>query len=131
MREYTDHPDARLRELLLQESYVLHVEATPGQLAISALFALTERHPDYAPPGPDDYLCYRRGVLVLSGVTSLEWRDQGAPPSRDATDELDHGSIDYLRYDGGQVELGGDVGQFVVDAAGMDVALVPDEPAVA
>lgn len=126
MHPYTELPG--LSELILEESYVLHVEATPAQLVFSMELALSDKHPDYQPPGPDSYLCYRRGTLILSGVSRLLWEDQGAKPSYDATGEVDHGTIDYLRFEDGRYEVGGDVGQLVVVADRIDVALLPDAP---
>jgi hypothetical protein len=126
MRDYTELPDVEIAEMLLEESYVLHVEATPGQLALSILFALTDKHPAYEPPGPDSYLCYRRGVMVFSGVTRLVWADQGIPPSHDATGELDYGNVDSMTWDDDTYRLEGSVGMLEVVARSVAVALVPE-----
>jgi hypothetical protein len=88
--------------------------------------ALTDKHPDYAPPKPDEYLCYRRGVLVFSGVTRLAWLDQHSRRPHDASGEVDYGNVDSMTWDDGTYRLEGSVGTLEIAARSVAVALVPE-----
>jgi hypothetical protein len=50
-------------------------------------------------------------VLEFGGVTGLEWVEQGSPPARDASGEVDYGHIDSMRWDRRDFELDGDWGR--------------------
>lgn len=45
----------------LEDSFVLGVTATPGLLVVDLDVVLTEDHPSYTPPPPEEHYCYRRG----------------------------------------------------------------------
>ena len=112
-----------LSQLVLEESYVLDVEARPGVVRFVVDFVLTDQHPDYRPPPPDETYCFRRGELVFSGVRDVAWSGQGTPPAHDASSEIDYGSIDSLRWEPSRYELEGDWGRMEITAAGVHVRL--------
>jgi hypothetical protein len=87
MRPYVELPG--LAEIVLEESYVLGVNAQPGELTLDVEFVLTKDHPAYAPPPPSERDHVRRGTLRLVGVERLLWEGQGARPAIDASGELD------------------------------------------
>lgn len=123
MRPYTDLPG--LAELVLEESYVLGVEAQPGVVGFVMDFVLTSQHPDYRPPAASERECFRRGTLRLVDVTRLEWTAQGAPPAVDATGQIDYGHIDSFEWHDGQFVLVGDWGRLDARAARVEVTIVP------
>lgn len=114
---------AGLAEILLEESYVLDIEAHPSRVDFRVEFVLTPGHPDYRQPSPDEAYCARHGWLRFSGVTRCLWSDQGAPPARDATGEIDFGNIDSLEWDQTQYSLEGDWGRMELTAEQVDVEL--------
>lgn len=120
---YTSRPG--LTEIYLEDSYVLAIEARPGQLRFTLEFVLTPRHPDYRPPRQDEQHCYRRGELIFGGVTALRWTGQGSPPARDATGEIDYGNIDTYEWDAASDRLTGEWGRIEVTAASVSVELNP------
>lgn len=69
MRPYTDI--APLSCILLEESYVLGITATPGEATGRLDLVLTPNHPEYRLPGPGEQYCFRRGLLGFKGVTRL------------------------------------------------------------
>lgn len=115
-----------LREIVLEDSYVLGICATPGCLRIEGEFVLTPEHPLYAPPSADENACYARGHITFAGVRRLVWENQGAPPAVDANGELDYGHIDHLRRDSDMFELEGDWGRICVSAPSVRLVLGPD-----
>jgi hypothetical protein len=121
MRSYVEI-DA-LRDVVLEESFVLNLRAEPGSLEFEAEFVLGEKHPDYRVPAADESDCFVRGTLRFRGVRSLNWEDQGAPPATDASGEIDYGHIDDLRWDDDLFELEGDWGRMRVVASVVDLEL--------
>jgi len=123
MKSYQDLPG--LEHVLLEESYVLAVAATPGVVSFVLEVVLTPEHTEYVAPELGTYLCYRDGFLEFVGVTELKWTGQGSPPAIDASGEQDYGHIEALTWDGGQYELEGDWGAISVAAA--DVRLILED----
>lgn len=119
MKPYTDIPG--FGDLVLEESFVLGVCATPTRVTIDVELALTPDHPAYVPPPPDENEAYRRGQIRFLGVRRLAWEDQGARPATDATGEIDYGHIDGLRWDGETFELEGDWGRMSLEADSAEV----------
>ncbi|WP_284987664.1 hypothetical protein [Arthrobacter sp. fls2-241-R2A-172] len=99
MGKYFEHDV--LRGFYLEDSWVLDINASRGQLVITAEFVLTEEHPSYASARPGEQYCYRKGVLVFDGVTDLTWTGQlSSRPSRDPDGSVDYGNIDSLIIEG-------------------------------
>jgi len=120
-REYQQLPG--LEAIVLEESYVLDIEAHPTTIEFAMDFVLTAEHRDYRPPLAGEMYCTRRGVLTFSGVTRCLWSDQGAPPARDATGEVDFGHIDSLLHDPAGYALEGDWGRMEVRAERVAIRL--------
>ncbi len=120
-RHYTELPG--LAEIVLEESYVLDVVATPGRLVMTADLVLTAAHPAYRPPPPHEQECYRRGTLTFTGIRRLAWSDQGQRPAIDATGEIDWDGVDRFFFTDTAYELTGNFGTIRVEADAIDVAL--------
>lgn len=114
---------SRLAIYHLEESYVLGIQARPGFLAWEMDLALNVDHPLYRPPSPNERHCYRRGRLEFSQVVELHWVEQGTPPARDATGQLDYGSIDSLDVNGSLYAITGDFGRISVTASDLSIRL--------
>ncbi len=108
----------------LEDSYVLAIMAKSGSMILNLEVVLTPEHPDYSADHPGEQHCYRRGRLVFSGVTDLNWKGQGVQPARDASGELDYGGIDsWLVESGGRHRLEGDFGVIEVIASRAEILL--------
>lgn len=119
MKPYTDI--ASLRDLVLEESFVLGISATPSCVTMDVEFALTPDHPAYVQPPSDENETYRRGQIRFVGVRRLMWDHQGGPPATDATGAIDYGHVDDLRWEGGTFELEGDWGRMKIEAGSIEV----------
>ena len=118
-----------LEDIVLEESYVLAITATPGRLVFKVDFVLTPDHPLFRPYNAvETFACFRRGELRFQAVTASQWSDQGKPPARDATGEIDYGHIDYFEWKPGCYRLEGDFG-FIEINGGDDVQVTIDEAA--
>lgn len=121
MRPYTDLPG--FDALVLEESYVLAVQASPGEVTFDVELALTPKHPAYAPPPTDETECFRVGRIRFVDVRRLAWDHQGAPPAIGASGEIDFGHIDSLLWDENTFKLEGDWGRMEVSAARVEVEI--------
>lgn len=121
MRPYTEiHA---LAPFLLEESYVLDIEAHPSSISFKMDLVLTPDHPSYAAPVPGEQHCYRRGTICFRNVERLLWVNQGAPPARDATGELDFGGVDQFEFDELGFLIEGSWGRIELRASEVDAAL--------
>ncbi|GAA3885876.1 hypothetical protein ACFYWH_42200 [Streptomyces sp. NPDC003737] len=114
---------SRLAVYHLEESYVLDIQARPGSLALEMDLALNVDHPQHKPALPGERHCYRRGTLQFSQVVDLHWVDQGTPPAKDATGELDYGTVDSLEVEGNLYVMTGDFGRISVTASDLSIRL--------
>jgi hypothetical protein len=103
-----------LRNVYLEDSYVTGIVETPGRLEFHLDLVLTECHPDYRPPGPDEQHCYRPARLTFPNVRRATWLERHVRPFTDAAGEVDYGNIDVLYEEDGRYHLEGDWGAVVV-----------------
>lgn len=125
MRDYTSIP--ALAHLVLEESWVLEITARPGVVEFDMDLIFAKDHPDLKPPREGDMYYYRTGTIQFTGVTSLTWSDQGAPPATDASGTQDYGAIDSFRWAGSTYTFDGSWGAMHIEAAAVDVTLTGPE----
>lgn len=121
MRRYVEI--SQLRDVLLEESYVLGIAATPGAVRFELDLVLTPDHAEYRPPAPGEQCCFRRGSLVFKGVTRLLWSNSGNPRAVDSSGEDDYGQIDSFEWDDAGALLGGGWGRMEIVSSIIEVAL--------
>jgi hypothetical protein len=105
-----------LQEIYLEDSYVLDVTESAGELRFDLDAVLTEAHPRWTHPKPGEQYCYLRLSLVFAGPRRVDWLRRTMRPARDASGEVDYGNIDSLTRDGKVYELTGDWGHVLVDS---------------
>lgn len=110
-----------LSELVLEESWVLGVEARPSLLVMTVDFVLTVEHPLYRVPLSHETFGTVRGSLTFEGVESLDWTGQGTPPVADLDGETVYGNIDLMSVEGDDFVLEGNFGQIRVNARNVTV----------
>ncbi|HUP69041.1 MAG TPA: hypothetical protein VM142_04410 [Acidimicrobiales bacterium] len=120
---YTSLP--QLSGFLLEESYVLDIEARPSSVSFALDLVLTPEHPHYADPAPGEQHCFRRGHIEFLGVRRLLWTAQGAPPARDASGEVDYGNIDSFNFSDLGYELEGSWGRMELQVDEVRAVLEP------
>ncbi len=127
MRAYTEIPE--LEHFVLEESWVLDISSTPGGLTIRIDLVFDKDHPELKPAPAGDVYYTRQSLLRFDGVRRLEWMDQGARPSRDASGEVDYGHIDSMLWEDDQYELEGDFGTIRLSASRVHIELLGENPA--
>ncbi len=119
-----DKAFAVLRDVLLEDSWVLSVWPADGSLAFDLDVVLTPSHPKYVGPVPGKQHDYRRAHLVVTG-DELHVDLSGAPPAIGPSDETDLGHIDtWLVEDSGRSVLEGDWGTASVVSPAVDLRFV-------
>jgi hypothetical protein len=75
---------------------------------------MTEQHPRYTPPRPDEHYSYRRVAIVFSELRSVDWIERSMKPITDADGETDYGNIDSFTLDRDQYEITGEWGHVII-----------------
>ena len=119
-----------LRELYLEDSYVLEILECPGELTFRMEFVLREGHPRYRAPRHGEKYCYERGELTFQGVTALRWLERNDVVSLDATSERDLGNVDQLYCEDGRYTACGDWGRVTFAAQNVVAELRADAGAL-
>lgn len=102
---------AGLKDVYLEDSYVLSIIDEPRSLRFTLLLVLRAQHPSYVKPTSQDRYCFRLGVLEFRDVTSVEWKARSKRRYRDADGRVDYGNIDAFFGEGeGAYHLEGDWG---------------------
>lgn len=117
MNRQSYHELPGFEQVYLEDSYVLAVMEHPACLEFSLDLVLTEQHPAYAPPGPEEQYCYRRARLLFPEATNIRWLRQNLRPYQDATGTCDYGNIDELVAVNGHYRITGDWGVVEVVSA--------------
>jgi hypothetical protein len=112
---YEDLPG--FENVYLEDSFVIDVRATPGEVVFTVEVVLLETHPLYSEPADGDQYCYRRGEVVYREVTALRWERQGLPPAIDLNNEIDYGSFDEFGSRDGQWIANGNWGDLFIESS--------------
>jgi hypothetical protein len=115
-----------LRELYLEDSYVLEIIEGTRDLTFRMEFVLREGHPRYRAPKPNEQYCYERGELTFQDVSELRWLERNDVLSFDATGERDLGNIDQLYREDGRYTASGDWGRVTFRARNVVAQLRAD-----
>ncbi|PSK98286.1 hypothetical protein CLV30_12072 [Haloactinopolyspora alba] len=107
--DYSDVP--ALADVYLEDSFVLEIVEEAGALRFTIEAVLTERHPDYRPPGPDEQYCYADAHLMFTSTTAIEWISRAAVSFTDASGETDLGNIDEMVRVDDHWRISGDWGE--------------------
>lgn len=94
MIDYTRFPS--LAGVYLEDSYVLAISETGGQLTFDLDAVLTPESQAYHPPLPGEHYCYANGRLIFPNVTSIEWVKRYDTHNTDASGQEDLGNVDIL-----------------------------------
>ncbi len=113
MKHYPELPG--FENVYLEDSWVLAVTAGPDEFRLRLDMVLTEQHPRWTPPKPDEVYCYTSASVVFSEPRSVEWTRLPGRPSTDATGETDWGNIDSFVWDGSRYGLEGDWGAVTIE----------------
>ncbi|MCA2219118.1 hypothetical protein [Jidongwangia harbinensis] len=122
---------ASLANVILEDSWILSVDASLTELTFRVDLVLAPLHPSYRQPATGQTRCYRTGTLVVVSESAVILRLSSLPPAVDAAGEVDYGHIDTFAPVGGLDNavwaLTGDWGEVLVRKPRVRVQF--DEPA--
>lgn len=104
----------------LGNSFVISWEHQGDSLRFEADFVLTPDHAMFHQVTPNEWACFKRGVLIFPNVRKIHGLKPMTEvrPAIDATGEKDYGHFDILVEQGaGKFEVSGDFGTFQIEAA--------------
>lgn len=122
MLDYTSIP--ALGHFVLEQSWVLGITARTGAVEFDIDLTFARDHPELKPPREGDMYYGRTWTIRFTGVTSLTWSGQGAPPAVDASGAEDYDAIDSFRWEGTIYDLEGSWGAMRIEAAAVEVTLI-------
>lgn len=87
-----------LQYLYFEDSYVLGIVEQDPHLIFLMDAVLTEGHPSYAPPLPENHYCFKRLAIRFEGVSNVRWGASrfGEAYSTDSDGTVDYGNMDTL-----------------------------------
>lgn len=107
-----------LKNIYLEDSFVLGIKEKNNEIEFIVDFVLTENHPLYSIPKENENYCYKKGILLFKGVTSVLWEERKKNFFFDKNNEIDYGNIDCFYFSKNNFRLSGDWGivNFKADA---------------
>ncbi len=113
--------------VLLEESIVRAVVATPQGLTVMLDAYLATTHPRWHPPVEGEWATWVPSVLTFEGVSDLTWRGGDRPPSRNADGTVDFDTLDVFTVDGDRYTLESGAGDIELTATNVMLTLQPAE----
>lgn len=98
--------------VLTTDTFVLGWHKDGDRLVFEVEASLLPSHPEYRPPGPGEWTCYRAARLVFDGVSATDGLPSSAvtPPYADTDGSRDFGSLNELATEPGVYRLDTDFG---------------------
>ena len=91
---YYDLP--KLKNLYLEDSYIIDIKQGDKYIEFLIEAVLTEEHPLYHPPLPDEQYCYQNVKLRFLNFDKAIWIEKKDIYNIDVNKEIDQGNIDYF-----------------------------------
>lgn len=110
-----------LKNVYLEDSYVIDIREGPVAIEFILDLVLTEFHSAYEPPAAGTQYCYRAAKLIFPNLKTVHWTRRSMRPAVDADSRVDYGNIDSLEVSNGRYTMEGDWGR---------VEIVSDEPEI-
>ncbi|MEV6366802.1 hypothetical protein AB0L86_07905 [Micromonospora musae] len=89
-----------LASVVLEDSWVLSLDASLTDLSFVLDLALTPDHLAYIAPARGPAFCFARGALRIKSESAVLVRRSSLPPATDAAGEFDYGHIDTFQQMG-------------------------------
>jgi hypothetical protein len=104
--------------VLITDTFILGWHQEADRLVFDVEASLWPQHPQYEPPLPGEWTCYKPAQLVFVGVRSVEGLPEMAKVvgSRNSDGSQDYGSLDELVAIPGGYQIVGDFGVVQVQA---------------
>ena len=120
--------ESQLIGVMVDDCWVLGWRATNDQLIFDIEASLWPGHPNYEPPKPDHWACYKRAQLIFSGVREVVGLlpMSEAKSTTDPDGSVDYDSIDSLEQTNGGFSISGEFGDVFVSANAMQLVVLAE-----
>ena len=112
MKDYYEFPS--LEHIYLEDSYVLDIQTEPDAVEISVETVLTESHPEYSDPLPNEQYCYRNGRICFRDAKRITWVKKSMVLIPDLGGTPDYGNIDVFYFSEGSYHVIGEWGELEI-----------------
>jgi len=102
--------------IYLEDSYVLSISSSQDYVFFLLDLVLTEAHPAYANPSPEEQYCYRKAHLKFQNANRINWIKKNMNKFTDANKEIDYGNIDVLCFSNQDYYICGDWGELEINS---------------
>ena len=93
--------------LYLEDSYVIDIKKDKSAIEFQMEFVLTESHPLFQAPKPDEQYCYKKGFLFFKNVSDFKEFCRSNARNVDVTGEVDFGNVDtFVKLENRYVLIG-------------------------
>lgn len=99
-----------LRDLYLEDSYVLNIIQSEAEVIFVMEFVLTEKHLLYTKPIRAEQYCYKNGRIRFIKPKLVKWIERSKKLFVDKAGNKDLGNIDAFTWNGEQYLISGDWG---------------------
>ena len=104
-----------LKNLYLEDSFVLSIDEFEGEIVFGMGFVLNENHPLYSEPSSEENYCYRKGKIKFTEPKVVRWIKRNEKRTTDINCEVDFGNIDtFIKSDDEKYVLSGDWGKLEI-----------------
>jgi len=107
----------KLRDLYLEDSYVLEIQQYDKYIDFFLEAVLTEEHPLYKSPLPNEQYCYKNIKLRFSNFDKAKWIEKTNVSNIDINGEIDIGNIDCFYQSDNYFYLEGEWGKLKISGA--------------
>jgi hypothetical protein len=114
MRPYPELPG--LEALYLEDSYVLGVHENASEVRFELDAVLTQDHPKWSQPPPDQQYAYLRVDLVFPNARRIEWVERAMRPVSDPAGGSEYGNIDSFEWPTNYYDLLGEWGHVRIES---------------
>ena len=109
MKHYYEFPS--LEHVYLEDSWVLDIQTGPDSVEITLETVLTESHPEYSDPPPDEQYCYRNGRICFQNAKRITWINKSMVPSPELVGPPTYGNVDALYFSEDSYHVTGEWGE--------------------
>ena len=125
-------PDVRvtLDDIYLDDSWILNVTVQPERLDILVDFVIVASSPHYSEPKPNEYYCYKRGMIAFEKWSDLQWDRGTYRYGVDPDGEIDYDSFYEFSVKQNHYTICGGFGDMIFDANSVTITLAEDAQAI-
>lgn len=111
--------------IALTDSFILGWLISEDSVTFQMEFVLCHDHPEYSVPSQSEWACFKKGILMFSGVSSLIGLpvQEAVRANIDPSGEKDYDEIEYMSVSENVYKFGLNFGEVIINAKALFVSL--------